>query len=217
LAELQYLLVAVFSICESPAAARKEKVRPGPWVTESARRSNLTGTQSKKVRVAMRYRIAVIDVHKAFLHTLQQVLEEQGYEVGIVETPANAYAQLRAWKPHLLLLDLRLGAADGGLHLLSILRCDPTLATLPAIVCSADIAGLRAHHETIRRLDARSLEKPFGLAELCSLLEELLPSEIGNGQSGKGAVATVWRGEDIRQPTADRDPGPNYAEYPMRA
>jgi CheY-like chemotaxis protein len=125
----------------------------------------------------MGYRISVIDVNDAFLTTIQSLLDEQGYEVDVVQGSPTVHEQVAAFKPHVIVLDLRLGTTDGGLQVLDRLRAEPTLAATPVIVCSADVAGLYEREDAFLHQGVHALEKPFGLEELLDLLEAMVPHD----------------------------------------
>jgi DNA-binding response OmpR family regulator len=120
-------------------------------------------------------RISVINDFEPFLDVMQRLLHEHGYEVDIVHESSIAEEQVKAFKPDLIVLDLRLEKPDTGWQLLELFRLDPELAALPVIVCSADLGSLQEHQAAFERQGIRSLEKPFNLDELLDLLKALLP------------------------------------------
>ncbi len=123
----------------------------------------------------MAYRISVINDFEPFLDLMRTLLQEYGYEVDLIHESGVAEAQVKAFKPDLIVLDLRLEKPDTGWQLLELFRLDPALAATPVIVCSADIGGLDERREVFARHDIRALEKPFNLEELLDLLKDMLP------------------------------------------
>lgn len=123
----------------------------------------------------MAYRITVINDFEPFLDTMRTVLQERGYEVDLVHESGAALDRVTAFKPDLIVLDLRMEKPDMGWQLLELFRLDPDLAATPVIVCSADIVGLREREDVFDRQGIRALEKPFNLDELLDLLHDMLP------------------------------------------
>jgi DNA-binding response OmpR family regulator len=123
----------------------------------------------------MGYRISVINDFEPFLEVMKSLLQEQEYEVDLVHESIRAKDRVTAFKPDLIVLDLRLEKPDTGWQLLELFRLDPELAATPVIVCSADIVGLQDRADVFERHGIRALEKPFNLEELLDLLHAMLP------------------------------------------
>ena len=73
-----------------------------------------------------------------------------------------------------MIVDLVLGGASGW-EIVVLSRADDRLATLPILVCSADVAALREKGEELERIgNVHILEKPFGIDEITDIVERLV-------------------------------------------
>lgn len=101
----------------------------------------------------------------------------KGYLATCYITGTAAEAALLREPPDLILLDLRLEERDTGWTLLQTFRQAPALRAVPVIVCSADVAFLRANAERLRELGCAVLPKPFDLDTLLGLVAAGLSSD----------------------------------------
>lgn len=77
-------------------------------------------------------RVALVDDHRLMAQALGLALQEAGYEAVLIHPEGDVVAQVRAWRPDVLLLDLDLGQLSG-LDLL------PELVTVcPVVVVTAE-------------------------------------------------------------------------------
>ena len=111
-------------------------------------------------------RIVVINDDTAFLSLMEQVLEDEGYEVQIVREWDAAAGAVRDTQPDLVILDLILGREERGWTILELLMLDAKIWPIPVIVCSGALHLLREREEIFSRHGIRSLAKPFDLDEL---------------------------------------------------
>jgi len=109
---------------------------------------------------------------------MRRVLEDEQYQVSILQEGRDAFARLKNLLPDLLILDLKLGDMSGQ-EILKQMRSDLVTADIPVIVYTA--AVLEA--EEVTRLIEESpqryqgvclLRKPFELTSLLDKVEELL-------------------------------------------
>lgn len=77
-------------------------------------------------------RVALVDDHRLMAQSLGLALQEAGYEAVLIHPEADVAAQVRAWRPDVLLLDLDLGQLSG-LDLLPELR-----TVCPVVVVTAE-------------------------------------------------------------------------------
>ncbi|MBV9711923.1 MAG: response regulator [Ktedonobacteraceae bacterium] len=126
----------------------------------------------------MTKRILVVDDRNELLHLMRRVLEDEQYQVSILQEGRDAFARLKNLLPDLLILDLKLGDMSGQ-EILKQMRSDLVTADIPVIVYTA--AVLEA--EEVTRLIEESpqryqgvclLRKPFELTSLLDKVEELL-------------------------------------------
>jgi CheY-like chemotaxis protein len=121
-----------------------------------------------------RARIFVAEDDSSIADLMRELLEGEGYAVALLRQPGNAYEEIAERLPDLVILDITLGAQGDGWRALATLRGTPETARLPAIVCSADIRGLRARAADIRALGCRLIEMPFEIDALLTTIHESL-------------------------------------------
>lgn len=127
--------------------------------------------------------ILVIDDKSELLHLMRRVLEDEEYQVSILQDGRDAFAQVKAQLPDLLILDLKLGEVSGQ-DVLKQLKHDSVTAEIPVIVYTAavleaeEVAGLISS-EPVRYGGVRVVQKPFELEDLLILVESLLGKSIG--------------------------------------
>lgn len=122
-------------------------------------------------------RVTVVNDNPEFLEVVGAILESGRYESTLIKGAApDALEQIRASKPHVLMIDLRLGS--DGLHGWKIARevhDDPSLQGTPILLCSADSFALR---EIEGQLDDRftvvTLQKPFSIDALLKRIDGML-------------------------------------------
>ena len=126
----------------------------------------------------MTKRILVVDDRNDLLHLMRRVLEDEQYQVSILQDGREAYARVRSQLPDLLILDLKLGTISGQ-DVLKQLKNDEVTAEVPIIVYTA--AVLEADEvDRLIKSDAQCyqnvhlLRKPFELNTLLDTVEELL-------------------------------------------
>ncbi|MBX5457902.1 MAG: response regulator [Thermogemmatispora sp.] len=122
--------------------------------------------------------ILVVDDKNELLHLMRRVLEDEEYQVSILQHGREALARVKRDLPDLLILDLRLGDVSGQ-EILKQLRADPLTREVPVIVYTA--AVLEA--EQVSKLVAEQpgyyqgvhvVQKPFELTNLLALVQQVL-------------------------------------------
>jgi len=114
-------------------------------------------------------RVLVIEDNVDLAFGLRNNLEIEGYEVQVSPDGRAGLAAARAWRPHLVVLDLMLPGLDG-LRVLKALREDPGP---PVLILTAK--GEEADKVRGLKLGADDyVTKPFGLLELLARVEALL-------------------------------------------
>lgn len=126
--------------------------------------------------------ILVIDDKSELLHLMRRVLEDEAYQVAILQDGRDAFTQVKAQLPDLLILDLKLGDVSGQ-DVLKELKQDPVTVEIPVIVYTA--AVLEAEEvsklisdEPARYQSVRVVQKPFELDDLLVLVDQLLSKSI---------------------------------------
>lgn len=128
--------------------------------------------------------ILVIDDQEQLLSLLRMVLEdertsdEQMYQVSVLQQGCGAVEHIQANPPDLVVLDLKLGDADG-LDILKGLRARASTADIPVVVYTAAVMAA----EQVERLVSENpshyvgvsvLQKPFELETLLAHLDDVL-------------------------------------------
>ena len=122
-------------------------------------------------------RITVVNDNPEFLDLVHDILESDRYDATTIDGDRpDALDAIRASRPDLLMIDLRMGAE--GLHGWDIaqqVRAEPDFELLPILICSADVPALQALETDLAETNhVASLVKPFGIDELTGAIDELL-------------------------------------------
>ncbi len=122
-----------------------------------------------------RPRISVVNDNAEFLDLMAAILDEDaGYDVSLFKGEVVEISELAASDPDLIIVDLLLGGASGW-EIVTLARSDERLATVPIIVCSADVTALRDRESDLERIgNVRVLAKPFAIDEITELVERLI-------------------------------------------
>ena len=122
-------------------------------------------------------RVTIVNDNPDFLELVKDILEGDRYETITIDGDRPDTLELiRASRPDLLMIDVRLGApGDHGWQIAQEVRRDPGLERLPVLLCSGDVLALteiEEHLEANRRV--RTIAKPFGIDQLTEVIDELL-------------------------------------------
>ncbi len=113
---------------------------------------------------------------------MRRVLEDEQYQVAILQDGRDAFTHVKTELPDLLILDLKLGDISGQ-DILKQLKDDQITADIPVIVYTA--AVLEA--EEVTRLVANNprryrevhiVQKPFELESLLTLVQQILHEPV---------------------------------------
>lgn len=129
-------------------------------------------------RLDVTKRILVVDDRNELLHLMRRVLEDEQYQVSILQEGKNAFAQVKSQLPDLLILDLKLGDISGQ-DILKQLKTDDVTADVPVIiytaaVLEADEVAQLIESDSQRYRGVHLLRKPFELQVLLDKVEDLL-------------------------------------------
>ena len=129
-------------------------------------------------RLDVTKRILVVDDRNELLHLMRRVLEDEQYQVAILQEGKNAFAQVKSQLPDLLILDLKLGDISGQ-DILKQLKTDDVTADVPVIiytaaVLEADEVAQLIESDSQRYHGVHLLRKPFELQVLLDKVEDLL-------------------------------------------
>ena len=116
--------------------------------------------------------ILIVDDERPYVDLLGELLEKYGLEAHTAYDAGDALFRLRAKKPDLILMDLKMPQMDG-LSLIDRLRSNRKWQKIPIIVVSAKTG----REDQKAALDAganRFLTKPFSSKDLKSVLGEFV-------------------------------------------
>jgi len=119
-------------------------------------------------------RIFVANDDVSFLNMMQELLEDEGYEVTVLYDKARAYDEIVESLPDLVILDISLEHPGAGWLILDKLKLNPSTTHLPAIVCSGDILALRQRQQHLTELGCFIIEKPFDLETMLAVIAQAL-------------------------------------------
>jgi DNA-binding response OmpR family regulator len=122
----------------------------------------------------MARRIAVIDDDPAFLELVHDLLEEEGYTPATFQAGMADISGVRDFRPDAIVLDLRMDAPHTGSEMLAAFQQDAVLSATPIIISSADTRQLQDNAASWESRGYRTLQKPFDLDTLLSLLEDVV-------------------------------------------
>src|SRR5438477_10757444 len=126
----------------------------------------------------MTKRILIVDDKNELLHLMRRVLEDEQYQVSILQEGRDAIARVKSQLPDLLILDLKLGDVSGQ-DILKQLKDDYVTEDIPVIVYTAAVleAGEVSKLVTgdpVRYRGVYVVQKPFELESLLALVQQVL-------------------------------------------
>lgn len=123
-------------------------------------------------------RILVIDDEPANVELLEQLLHREGFNNVISTTESErALSIFHAFKPDLILLDLRMPKVDGFSLLTSLGEHRTAQVFLPVIVLTADVTR-EAKHKALAMGATDFLTKPFDTVEVMLRIWNLLETNL---------------------------------------
>jgi len=122
-------------------------------------------------------RVTVVNDNPEFLALVRDILEDDRYDTTTIDGDLpDALDRVRASRPDLLMIDLRMGSE--GMHGWDIaqqVRADPGFAGLPVLICSADVLALKELEDDLDDThNVRTLTKPFGIDDLIGVIDGML-------------------------------------------
>ena len=123
-------------------------------------------TESSVGATLSRRAVLVVDDDRDIRETLQELIQDEGYEVLTARHGAEALERLRDHRPGLIVLDLFMPVMDSAEFRRRQLA-DPALAQIPVVVISA-AAGLDERVAAMR--PAGHFEKPLRLEDLLAAI-----------------------------------------------
>jgi CheY-like chemotaxis protein len=126
--------------------------------------------------------ILIIDDQSQLLSLMRRILEDEQYQVSILQNGKDAFSQMKALLPDLLILDLKLGDVSGQ-DVLKQLKMDAVTAEIPVIVYTAAVLEAGEVARTIEndpKLYQRVylVRKPFELDDLLTLVGQVVNEPV---------------------------------------
>lgn len=126
--------------------------------------------------------ILIIDDQSQLLSLMRRILEDEQYQVSILQNGKDAFSQMKALLPDLLILDLKLGDVSGQ-DVLKQLKMDAVTADIPVIVYTAAVLEAGEVARTIEndpKLYQRVylVRKPFELDDLLTLVGQVVNEPV---------------------------------------
>ncbi len=126
--------------------------------------------------------ILIIDDQSQLLSLMRRILEDEQYQVFILQDGNDAFSHMKALLPDLLILDLKLGKVSGQ-DILKQLKKDPITAEIPVIVYTAavleaqEVAGMISSDPKLYQR-VYLVHKPFELEDLLALVGQVLNEPV---------------------------------------
>ncbi|MFS0753902.1 response regulator [Noviherbaspirillum sp. 1P10PC] len=120
----------------------------------------------------MSARILIVDDEPNIVLSLEFLMEQAGFEVAVAEDGEAALAQLAAFRPDLVLLDIMLPRLNG-YEVCQRLRANPDWSGIKVVMLSAKGRELEVSKGLALGADAY-VTKPFSTRELIALVQNLL-------------------------------------------
>ena len=126
------------------------------------------------VRMAARHKsVLIVDDDPSIRSLFKEALGQQGYSTIVCEDGHEAFDFARTVVPHLVILDLRMGRASGGVFLDYLGSSDsPILRRIPVLIVSGYLGEERAHDEGLTIVGR--MEKPVALDRLVETVRDLI-------------------------------------------
>lgn len=126
----------------------------------------------------MTKRILVVDDKAHLLRLMRMILEDEQYQVSVLQEGKTAFDYVKANFPDLVILDLKL-ADMSGLEILEALKNEQSTNDIPVIVYTAavleaeEVSNLTSKDPT-KYGNVYVLQKPFELDALLRLVQQVL-------------------------------------------
>jgi DNA-binding response OmpR family regulator len=131
-------------------------------------------------------RILAVDDEPNIVRLIEVNLTRHGYTVDTANNGVQALEKIRAVRPDLIVSDVMMPEMDG-FELLSTIRRDPALESLPVIMLTAKTQDKNVMEGYSRGADMY-LTKPFNPAELLAFVKRILQSSAEGGGDGRYTI-----------------------------
>ncbi|GIL09385.1 MAG: DNA-binding response regulator [Chloroflexota bacterium] len=146
--------------------------------------------------------ILIVDDDAQMLELMGQLLEREGYDVGLAASSAEALLFVEQTPPDLFIIDLLLPGEDG-LALCQKLRRNPRTATLPVVFITGEDA-VYSVGEALAAGGDDYIRKPFVVRELLARLRAHL--RRARSSVASGTLPVIWINTVLRTVMVDQRP-----------
>ena len=119
----------------------------------------------------LKNKILILNDNPEVLNSLSMFLEKASYKVCIVTSSEMLYAELKRFKPNLIVLDVYIKGVDEGRKICKIIKSEVSTSHIPVILMSVSTKGLENYKEC--QADA-IIGKPFNIAMLTAQIKALV-------------------------------------------
>ena len=142
-------------------------------------------------------RITVIDDSSDFLELMRELVDELGHDMTGMLAVTSTIHEVVDTEPELLVVDLVLANTPqevSGWELMLMARGHRALRSVPIILCTADVWGVKQRASELKQFAAvRVITKPFELDEMSQLIEDLLAADYEAVRASEAHVLTMVR------------------------
>ena len=118
-------------------------------------------------------KILAVDDERHIVRLIQVNLEHAGYQVATAVDGYEALEKVRADRPDMVVLDVKMPYLDG-FEVLRHLRADPATSCLPVVMLTSNMQGA-VEYQMGQMPCEGYLTKPFSPAELIACIEQIFP------------------------------------------
>ena len=122
-------------------------------------------------------RVTVVNDNPEFLELIHEILEDDRFDTTTIDGDReDALDAVRASRPDVLMIDLRLGSDKlHGWDIAQKVRAESDFHGLPVLVCSADLQAMAEIRDDLDDTQhVATLTKPFKIDDLTGALDRLL-------------------------------------------
>jgi PAS domain S-box-containing protein len=135
--------------------------------------------------LSRRGRILVVEDDVDTIEMIRIALRRVGYNVDIAADGYEALTLARRWRPHAIVLDLRLPGMDG-YEALTHLKRNLNTQDIPILVVSAHVSDWEAESKRLRAMGVTGLlPKPFTVNQLVTEIDEVLATKQETSREDK--------------------------------
>jgi len=120
----------------------------------------------------MTQRVLIVDDEPNIVVSLEYLMKKEGYDVAVATDGDAALAQLKSFRPHLVLLDIMM-PRKSGYEVCEAARADPDLAGIRIVMLTAKGRDFEVAKGMALGADAY-VTKPFSTKDLVTLVKALL-------------------------------------------